>query len=291
MVIRRTQPAGVITQPAHAWLSGQIGRAWGNEVFRRPPLWPELVFTADQHDHGFLDWDRQPTLNLENGWPHDYKTLPGDRHLNLWRQGIARLLPLLRFSALLVSRHAVGLYRRHFDWKTATQEEQDAVSQFMEEQAAFEREVLRSLVPLERYAHLEDETVRQEYSLLLGTWDLLSLHLCEASGADLELDETPALPGTGRVRFTRKPGSAEEWQVAPWPFEGNSVDLWVEERPIEPPYESEESFRRSLAAAPFREIHFRLVPDATPNATSPTGQGKDAVREPLNLETADEREL
>lgn len=259
MVIRRTNPAGVITQPAHAWLAGQIGRAWGNEVFRRPPLWDELIFTTDQHDVGFLDWERNPTIEPASGWPHDYLTLPYQEHLRLWRTGIARMLPVLRFAALLISRHAAGLYRRHFDWHTASQAEQDAVAQFIEDQASFERELLPALTRLDRYAELEAETSRRAYSFLLGTWDLISLHLCEGTGEDLELDETPTLCGPARIRLSRGSESDEEWRVRPWPFAVPVVDLQVQQRQIDPPYTSDEALRQNLAESPLEERFFRLV--------------------------------
>ena len=55
----RTEPSGVlaISQPTHAWISGQILRAW-DEALSEP-----LLLAAEQHDIGWLDWETAPTFN------------------------------------------------------------------------------------------------------------------------------------------------------------------------------------------------------------------------------------
>jgi hypothetical protein len=41
-----------IPQPGHAWLSGQMARAWGNEHFAAPMPYNEVCLAAGQHDIG-----------------------------------------------------------------------------------------------------------------------------------------------------------------------------------------------------------------------------------------------
>ena len=55
----RTEPSGVlaISQPTHAWISGQILRAW-DEALSEP-----LLLAGEQHDIGWLDWETAPTFN------------------------------------------------------------------------------------------------------------------------------------------------------------------------------------------------------------------------------------
>ena len=65
-----------ISQTAHAWVSGQLARQWGNERFPScAPIEP-LCYAAEQHDRGFLDWERQPTLNPKSGLPHTFEDIP-----------------------------------------------------------------------------------------------------------------------------------------------------------------------------------------------------------------------
>jgi len=39
-----------IPQPCHAWLSGQMARAWGNEHFAAPMPYDEVCLAAGKHD-------------------------------------------------------------------------------------------------------------------------------------------------------------------------------------------------------------------------------------------------
>jgi hypothetical protein len=54
LVLHRADPEGliVIGQPAHAWVSGQIARAWGNERFGHFEPWEDVCLAAEQHDLG-----------------------------------------------------------------------------------------------------------------------------------------------------------------------------------------------------------------------------------------------
>jgi hypothetical protein len=54
-----------IPQPSHAWVSGQMARAWGNEHFAAPMPYDEVCLVAGQHDIGWLDWEMTPALDAE----------------------------------------------------------------------------------------------------------------------------------------------------------------------------------------------------------------------------------
>ena len=56
----RTEPSRVlaISQPTHAWISGQILRSW------REALGETLMLAAEQHDIGWLDWERRRPSTL-----------------------------------------------------------------------------------------------------------------------------------------------------------------------------------------------------------------------------------
>src|SRR3546814_16632695 len=56
-----------ITQPSHAWLSGQIVRAWGNDVFAKPVPVEDVCLGAELPDIGWSDWDAAPPLNAATG--------------------------------------------------------------------------------------------------------------------------------------------------------------------------------------------------------------------------------
>src|SRR5262245_57500634 len=104
-MLHRAQAEGIIaiTQPAHAWLSGQLARHWREEDF--DGAIEEVCLAAEQHDIGFLAWEQSPTLNPQTGLPHTFMDMPCEMHLAIWTSSIHQMLRFGRYSALLVSRH------------------------------------------------------------------------------------------------------------------------------------------------------------------------------------------
>ncbi|HEY2594793.1 MAG TPA: DUF3891 family protein, partial [Chloroflexota bacterium] len=68
MILRRDD-AGVLAvgQASHAWLSGQLARAWGNDRFGAVEPLAEVALGAEQHDVGMAGWDLAPVRNPETG--------------------------------------------------------------------------------------------------------------------------------------------------------------------------------------------------------------------------------
>ena len=108
----RTEDSGtlLIGQPSHAWISGQLARAWGNPAFGPVKPFEEVCLAAEQHDIGMAEWDLTPTFNPETGLPHSFIEMPISAHLPLWREAPRRLLRQSRYATLLTSMHGVRLY-------------------------------------------------------------------------------------------------------------------------------------------------------------------------------------
>ena len=82
-MLHRNDPDGliVIAQPAHAWISGQLARAWGNAQFGQVAPWEEVCLAAEQHDIGMAAWETAPTFNPQTGRSHHFMNLPIGLHL------------------------------------------------------------------------------------------------------------------------------------------------------------------------------------------------------------------
>src|SRR5947209_18957504 len=113
-MLLRQDARGVLAigQPAHAWLSGQLARAWGNEQFGSVEPWEEVCLAAEQHDAGWRTLDLEPSLNPQTGLPHSFMETPIDVHLRLWTEGPRSLLALSRYADLHASSHGCRLYCR-----------------------------------------------------------------------------------------------------------------------------------------------------------------------------------
>src|SRR5438132_5880492 len=80
-----------VGQLSHAWLSGQLARAWGNDRFSAPEPREEIVLGAQQHDIGWALFDLEPRFDPERGLPRNFLELTVDEHLAIWRDAPDRL--------------------------------------------------------------------------------------------------------------------------------------------------------------------------------------------------------
>ena len=69
----RDQPPGAlaISQLTHAWISGQLLRAWDEK------LGEPVLLAAEQHDIGWMDWETAPSFNARTGRPHLFREIGG----------------------------------------------------------------------------------------------------------------------------------------------------------------------------------------------------------------------
>jgi uncharacterized protein DUF3891 len=102
MILQDGDPIVAISQPSHSWLSGQLARAWGNQQFHRFEPFEPICLAAEQHDVGFLQWEREPVLDPETGLPYNFDSLPEPMHFDLWAGGISQLRPVCWYSALIL---------------------------------------------------------------------------------------------------------------------------------------------------------------------------------------------
>ena len=95
-----------VGQASHAWISGQMARAWAE------PFSPydEVCLAAEQHDVGMAEWDLAPTLNPETGLPHAFTEMPFAGHSALWLDAPKKLVTTSVYAAALVSLHGTRLY-------------------------------------------------------------------------------------------------------------------------------------------------------------------------------------
>ena len=145
-----------IGQPAHAWLSGQLARAWG-EPF---DPWEEVCLAAEQHDVGMAAWDRAPKLNPKTGLPRSFMELELDDHLEIWWRAAPLVLQQSRYAALLASMHGTALYERR-------NRDDARVRAFLDGQAELQARLLETLRADPRTAPFAaDEIVRRNQQLV-----------------------------------------------------------------------------------------------------------------------------
>lgn len=225
-----------IGQASHAWISGQLARAWAGQVRPRE----EVCLAAEQHDVGWAEWDLRPSLNPDTGRPYSFIEIPIETHIALWSAAPGKLLSQSRYAALLVSMHGVALNERR-DLARLSGSGRLLVTRYLREQ----RELQARLA--EQVGAERDELIRNQQ--LLWSWDSLSLALC------LGWAEGPgfALAAMGGGRHT----------IDPWPFAASKLEVRCEGRVLEGRFDDETGLHEALDRAPVVELRFALEPKST----------------------------
>jgi Protein of unknown function (DUF3891) len=250
----RTEPSGVlaISQPTHAWISGQILRAW-DEALAKP-----LLLAAEQHDIGWLDWETAPTFNPETGRPHLFREIGAAVHSPMWRQGVERALGAWgAHVALLVSRHGGVIYRRYTDRHRISEADAAAAQAYLETQAPLEAAWAKMLGL--------DAATLQKQTALVALSDTLSLALCGELKTPIEVEAPKASGGMETLSLRERPGHSFDFVLSPWPLSKDVLDVEGEARalPAAGRFADEAAMRTWLKSSERTVFRARLMSKST----------------------------
>jgi hypothetical protein len=263
-MLHRDDPNGftVITQPAHAWVSGQLARAWGGGRFGSFAPYEEMCLAAEQHDIGWLEWERSPTLNPKTGRPHSFMDLPIPDHTTMWSSAgeLARIQG--RYSALLISMHGSGLYDRHDSSKDSPQDTK-LIQQYLKEAHAFENALLAELKRDNIYGarYLSREIIARNRRLV-GVWDYLSLMICMGlkKGQSRTIASVPTRNSEIGLTIRSLGDDMMDYAISPWPFKTKLCQLQVDARHLPEKFTDQQAMRAALNAAEWVTMTFVLQP-------------------------------
>jgi hypothetical protein len=164
-----------------------------------------------------------------------------------------------RYAALLVSMHGSRLYGRR-DLDRVPPSDAEAIRAFLADQRDFQEGLIDSL-------GLDRELLARN-SLLIWTWDYISLALC--------LDWAPATAkgcptSDGTVDLAIDPGPAPgQVSLDPWPLQTSTLKVHCEGRRLAGRFDGEDELRAAFAEAPWEALSFELVPAS--GVTPPAGE-------------------
>jgi Protein of unknown function (DUF3891) len=247
----------VIGQPSHAWISGQLARAWGNERFGVVEPFEEVCLAAEQHDIGMAMWDLGPARNPESGLPASFLQMAIHDHIDLWTLAPRRLLRQSRYAALLVSLHGTRLYA-HRDLSALLERERSLVLEFLDGQRRLQHDLLETLRADPKTAASAADPLVARNSRLIGAWDTLSLAVC-LDYAPYALAEVPTADAAVELKLSEG-GLPGRLSLDPWPLRTDSLVVRCEGQRLDGTYADDAAMRAALARAPWETLEFELVP-------------------------------
>ena len=246
MLVRPDEEGALaIGQLSHAWLSGQLARAWGNDQFPPPDPREEIALGAEQHDIGWARFDLEPRFSSQTGLPRNFLELTLDEHLSIWRDAPDLLLTQSLHAALVVSLHGSSLSELKA------------------------RAVPGHAEPLQ--AHVSDERARQaRLCEVLGvsdselertrrqrwTWDGISLALCN-QWRPFTAKDVPTHDGLIDIELRDRADGAVT--LDPWPLASRRVEVRCEALRIATRYEDEPAMLRARERWEPITLRFALI--------------------------------
>jgi uncharacterized protein DUF3891 len=241
LLCRQDDDLIAVGQPAHAWVSGQLARAWGNARFGALDPREEVCLAAEQHDAGMAAWETRPTFNPDTGLPRSFMELPLDEHLAIWWSAAPLVMAQSAYAALLVSLHGSALYERR-DLTRLELPDVEKVQAFTAGQRELQERLIAAL-------GADPGGVRRNQRLIWA-WDSLSLGLL-LGWKPFTLAAVPTAEGETDIEVRDR-------RLEPWPFATPTVTLRYDGRRLAGPYADEAEMRAGLAAAPWLAFEVTL---------------------------------
>lgn len=248
-----------ITQPTHAWVSGQLAQVWGNERFGSIAPYEAVCLGAEQHDIGWIPWESAPTLNPKTGYPHSFTEIAPAVHTQLWGGAKQLALPMGRYVALLVSLHGTRLYERFTHWQNSPNSVR-IVEAFLQQEKAFQQQLIQGLERDPAYApYVTPEMIRRNQHLV-ATLDALSLAICMGLTEPRPIESVPT--ATDETTLTMRPiaDQPSRFSLDPWCFQTDEVTVVFEGRWLTEPATNEQTMRDRLSQAPWVTLTATLCP-------------------------------
>jgi hypothetical protein len=163
-----------------------------------------------------------------------------------------------RYAALLVSMHGHRLYARR-DPARMPAADAAAVRAFLDSQRAFQAELLMALRADPRTAPAATDELVERNSLLIWTWDYLSLALC-LNWAPATAQGCPTASGEPVDLELTAGAEPDQLRLDPWPFADRSLKLRCEGRRLDEASPDETALRSAFELARFQTLELELVP-------------------------------
>lgn len=248
-----------ITQPTHAWVSGQMAQVWGNEQFGTIAPYHAVCLGAEQHDIGWVTWESAPTLNSKTGYPHSFTEIAPEVHTKLWAGAKNLAMPMGRYAALLVSLHGTGLYERFTHWKNSP-ESIRIVEAFLKQEKEFQQHLINQLENDSAYAPYVTPAAIAHNQKLVATLDALSLAICMGVAEAKTLEQVPTATDETTLTITPIADDPTQLAVKPWCFQPDKVSVTFEGRILKEKSADQQTMRDRLNTAPWITVTTTLHP-------------------------------
>lgn len=239
---RTTEGWILIRHPDHAALAGQMAAAWGNELFRKPEPWADVVAAVSRHDDGWAARDAAPGITRQGrpsafgadlvGKYTAFEEIDLVDYLCVRGRAMEIVASDNAYAAILISMHTCNLLTEHADRSTIAPEQLTLLDDFVARQRLRQSELREGLASAGRPADQLTATALSENFRLLQACDNLSLLSCVDFEGPASLLHPLALVQGGAARVGVVRTGPRIFQLSPWPFQQRQHSFTIHGRPV-----------------------------------------------------------
>lgn len=273
-MLRQKTPDGwfLIRHPDHAALAGQFAEAWGNERFRKPEPFADVVEAVRRHDDGWAIRDLTPTItsagkpsafgaDLVGGYTA-FEEIDLPEYLAVRGRAMEIVAADNPFAAILISMHTCNLLTDHADRSTLRPEQLVLLDQFVAHQRHRQLELRAEAAESKRFKD-RDLTVERllEHFRLLQACDNLSLLSCVDYPKPATLLHPLPLQDGNTATVAVQRTDLRTFRLDPWPFAVDSLSFEIPGRPvIGDQFDSSATLQKRYEAASVVPLTVRIHP-------------------------------
>lgn len=216
-MIRRDIENGwiLITQKDHSVLSGQIMKHWGNNKFKTPEPYDEVLLAVTEHDSGWEQWEKQPQLNPENNYPKNFLEMNYSDQVAIWKRSFDKYKIEHPYASALIALHFDKFNTSIAKKNPQALKLKNDIKKFVTENLGLDNETLSA------------DIIKNLKFLQIG--DIISLALCHGWRSS-QLDEIPYRLNGGKTSMLLESGDGFNYKIFPYPFSSVPVNVSVRGR-------------------------------------------------------------
>lgn len=248
-----------ISQPAHAWMAGELAAAWGNARFATPSPREGVVLATRLHDIGWFSWDAQPRLE-NDGLPVNFLATTLDETLPIWRLAVKWVQMMNPYAALLVSMHASTIYGLRLQRGSDPSENRAEVENALQEHKRLQAKLRQDLAQNSLYGKaIEPERLNFIYRWL-RVCDLISLAILAGVFApEGQIEQVPARAESELTTIDYRRQDPFTLEITPWPFARSDIQLSVLARAVDQKrFQDQDAYHAALAQAAWQPLPVTL---------------------------------
>ena len=260
----------LVTHPDHAHLAGAFAEHWGNDTFARPEPRAHVMKGISKHDDGWAARDAMPQITRQGkpsafsvelvGKYSAFEEIDLKDYLAVRDRAVRMVADEDAYAGLLISMHTYNLLGEHADRSTIAPDQLPLLDQFLVDQKAFQRELLRKIaddssVPT---AGKHDEVILDHFRLLQAN-DNLSLLTCVNFSAPSNLLHPLPLQNGSHSRIAVRSVGDRHFVLDPYPFDEASLTFQFPARHVKGKlFSSAADLQKEFASAPVKMLSVTL---------------------------------